>query len=71
MEAMVFMMLIMGPLIGWYIGHSKGRSFGGFILGFFLGPIGWIIIGLCGPTEKTIIRRELKLKKLLEATSGK
>ena len=37
--------LVMG-LIGWAIGESKNRGGLGFILGFFLGFIGWIIVAV-------------------------
>jgi hypothetical protein len=45
-----FMFLFSAP--GIYIAYAKGRSLlEGFILGAFLGPIGWIIEGLL-PTKK-------------------
>lgn len=39
--------LAAGPLVGWWIAEEKGRSgVEGAVLGFFLGPIGWVVEGL-------------------------
>lgn len=40
--------LILGPLIGAAIGQKKGRTGAGFLFGFLLGPIGWLIVAV-GP----------------------
>ena len=42
---LVFLLSMLG-LIGLGFGNERGRGFTGFMLGFFLGPIGWILI-LC------------------------
>jgi hypothetical protein len=38
-------------LVGFVIGSGKGKGRAGFWLGFFLGPIGWIVIAVMQPTE--------------------
>jgi len=43
--------LIIASLIGAAIGQSKGRTGAGLVLGFLLGPIGWILI-ILGPNPK-------------------
>jgi hypothetical protein len=40
----IFFSLIFDGLIGAVIGQARGRHFAGFWWGFFLGPIGWLII---------------------------
>ena len=42
--------LILG-LIGAVIGNTRGRADAGFLLGFLLGPLGWLIV-LLGPNPK-------------------
>ena len=44
---LIFYGVILG-LVGALIGKRKGRQLGGFCLGFFLGPIGWLLVGF-GP----------------------
>jgi hypothetical protein len=44
---------IVGTIVGALIGDRKGRAGAGAILGFLLGPIGWIVVGL-GPDYKQI-----------------
>jgi hypothetical protein len=34
---------IIGPIVGAMIGSSRNNTIGGAFLGFFLGPIGWVI----------------------------
>lgn len=40
--------LLVGGIIGYFIGKSKNRTSAGFWFGFFLGIIGWVIV-LVGP----------------------
>ena len=40
--------VIVGGLVGAFIGERKGRAGQGAILGIILGPIGWLVVGL-GP----------------------
>ena len=40
-----------GGVVGTLIGNTVNRPGGGFLFGFFLGPIGWIIVLLL-PREK-------------------
>lgn len=42
---------VIGALVGLFIGDAKGRTGAGVVLGFLLGPIGWLIIGI-GPNYK-------------------
>ena len=46
--AYLFVWLLLGG-IGAAIGQKKGRTGAGFLWGFLLGPIGWLVIGL-GPS---------------------
>lgn len=51
MEAVVLLIVFFVPAIisgaiGAAIGSTRGRAGGGFCLGLFLGPIGWIIAAL-------------------------
>lgn len=39
----------LGALVGWAIGHSKGRGADGLMIGLFLGVIGWVIAGTWKP----------------------
>jgi uncharacterized membrane protein YfcA len=38
-------------VIGYFIGKSKGRPGAGFVLGFFLGFLGWIIAAVVPKTR--------------------
>lgn len=40
---LIFALAITGGL-GYAIGHLKGRGSEGFLLGLFLGPLGWLLI---------------------------
>jgi hypothetical protein len=40
---------IIGALVGWTIGNTKGRGLDGALLGGFLGIIGWLIIAFLKP----------------------
>ena len=48
------MLLLIGwslmGLVGYAIGHTKGRALFGLCLGILLGPIGWLLL-LCFSTE--------------------
>jgi|GEM_PF-2425024 len=46
-----------GGLIGYAIGNDKGRGGEGFWLGFLLGFIGWIIVGVMSPTPEREAQR--------------
>jgi hypothetical protein len=52
MEVLVFWGII-GVIVGALIGDRKGRAGAGAILGFLLGPIGWLVVGL-GPDYKQL-----------------
>jgi len=51
--------LVISSLIGLAIGQTRGRSDVGFLLGFLLGPIGWLII-LVGPNPKKEMEEKYK-----------
>lgn len=50
--AAVVLLIIAGPLVGAAIGSAKGHTVGGFFLGLFLGPLGWLIALVMGPSRK-------------------
>jgi len=35
---------LINTLVGYFIGERRGRAYDGSILGFCLGPLGWIIV---------------------------
>lgn len=45
----VALIIAVGPLVGFAIGHGKGRELAGILLGFFLTWIGWIIVAVLPP----------------------
>ena len=49
-----FVLWILCAVIGVLIGKSKGRAGAGFALGFFLGPVGLIIIAVMKPDEDRV-----------------
>jgi hypothetical protein len=38
--------LPLSALVGWFIGKNKGRASDGAMLGFLLGPLGWLIVAV-------------------------
>jgi hypothetical protein len=44
-------MCALGALVGAAIGNSKGQAAAGAAWGFFLGPIGWLIIAFSPDTR--------------------
>ena len=53
-DQLVFLLLggaFVAGLVGAVIGEKKGRPGEGFVLGLFLGPIGWLVLAL-GPDYK-------------------
>lgn len=44
--AMLVLLAVMGFVVGSLIGQSKGRTWEGAIVGFVLGPLGWLILRL-------------------------
>lgn len=59
MEILV-VLLFMG-LVGAAIANVRsGETFGGFLMGFVLGPLGWLIAALKGPDPKRADRMEAK-----------
>jgi len=43
--------LLVGPLVGYAIGNTRGRAGLGVFLGLFLGPIGWLITFVLEPAD--------------------
>lgn len=41
--AIIALPAVICGVIGRYLGRTKGNATAGFVCGFFLGPIGWII----------------------------
>lgn len=54
------------PIIGIFIGKTKGHGFLGFLLGFLLGPIGLIIIAVMTPAEMSRRGEELNVEIIPE-----
>jgi hypothetical protein len=44
--------VVVGALVGYLIGKSKGRGTAGLWLGLLLGPIGWLCAALMGDSER-------------------
>jgi hypothetical protein len=44
--AIIVIGMIVGPLVGYFIGKPKGLGGLGAVLGFLLGFIGWIIVAV-------------------------
>lgn len=73
MDTLLLYLFIFAALgvIGTIVGELGGKSNGGtgFLLGFFLGPIGWIIVavlppGKSVPSEPTISPEAARIAKL-------
>jgi hypothetical protein len=52
--------LIIGAIVGLFIGERRGRPLAGAVLGAVLGFIGWIIIALIPPRDGDAPRRQKK-----------
>ena len=46
-----FLALVVNPVVGYFIGKSKGRATGGVLLGFLVGPLGWLLVAV-GPDRR-------------------
>lgn len=58
---MIVLVVMLGlGLVGSAIGKPKGNPVGGFFVGALLGPLGWLFIGLSGPSNKVKAQREAK-----------
>ena len=47
-----FVVAVISGFIGVCIGYHKGRDVEGFLLGFFFGIIGWIVVVLLSPRAR-------------------
>jgi hypothetical protein len=56
MAALIVIVVLAFPIVGAAIGSAKGHTVGGFFLGLFFGPLGWLIALIMGPSRK--IREE-------------
>jgi hypothetical protein len=64
-------LFVLSGLIGMAIGGGKGRGLEGFVLGLFLGVIGWIIVTVMGPYAAVQARRDQALAEVIaSATDG-
>jgi peptide/nickel transport system ATP-binding protein len=57
---------VAGGLVGYFIGRGKGRTTSGFLFGFFLGWIGWIIVALLHATPEAEAAHILALGQALK-----
>jgi hypothetical protein len=66
----IFFLFLVFPLVGCAIGASndKGRGADGFILGFLLGPLGWLIVAALGASKKVRAQQAAKATAELVAT---
>ena len=58
--AAVLVPLIAGG-IGYAVGRTNGRRLLGFVLGMFLGFIGWLITALLKPSKAELLRRDTNI----------
>jgi uncharacterized membrane protein YeaQ/YmgE (transglycosylase-associated protein family) len=56
---------VISGAIGAAIGSRRGRVGGGFLLGMFLGIVGWIIVALMSPTAEYEARRSAQIAALV------
>jgi uncharacterized membrane protein YeaQ/YmgE (transglycosylase-associated protein family) len=56
--------LVIGSAVGWLIGESKGRAGDGFLLGLFLGVLGWIIAAVLEPSPEHKVEKARELAAL-------
>jgi hypothetical protein len=50
-ELIVICFLLAFPVIGYVVGARRGRSTLGLLLGFLLGPIGWLVLLIIPPAN--------------------
>lgn len=62
--------LAVSGVIGLAIGQAKGRPGAGFLLGFFLGWIGWIIIAVMSRTPEAQARRDVEIARQAQLLGG-
>jgi len=53
LQTLILISPFLNALIGGVIGQARGRTTAGLFFGFFLGPVGWILIWL-GPDKNTM-----------------
>jgi hypothetical protein len=56
--------------IGALIGRGKGRATAGFLLGAFLGWVGWIVVALLRPTADAEARRQIQIDEVKRSIQG-
>lgn len=67
---LLLMSIVVGAIVGMAIGMQKGRGGEGFVLGGFLGVIGWIIVAVMAPSDEIRRRQRAELVADVRAASA-
>lgn len=65
-----FIIWLFSGFIGWIISKKKGRGLAGFMWGFWLGPIGWIISATLEPSDAVRQERAIRDAALVKQATG-
>ena len=63
--AVLFLLLLAGPTIGYLIGRTRGRGGLGIFLGFF-GILGWILIAVLPRSTEAEARRQVAVAQKMD-----
>ena len=56
--AVLFLILLAGPVVGYLIGRRKGHPVLGTVLGFFLHIVGWLVMAVIPRTAEAETRHQ-------------
>jgi uncharacterized membrane protein (UPF0136 family) len=63
----VIVISVVGGIVGWFIGETRGRPVAGMVLGGLFGILGWITVRLLDPTFEHRFHTELALRRAMDA----